>query len=576
MVRVFQKPHRVQRVFRLYFPLLCLITAVLSFSHMKQSRESLLSYALLYAQKNNEVLQASFYQAAEQIATQFSLLNYDTTFRAVMEAESYGDLPPALLDDFRDTVSAKSNLPGGAAISLSSKYTHYSSIFLNSQLEELDSQMPASRRIQTLGLFSPSGTLAGKHYLIFASNYYSKGSRIGSVYITLNPNELIAPLSIINQPGVSFVLADNDGNAVLLDSPSSDKSLPELQQILAQGSDSRYVTQELSLPRLNCTLYSVVDTVVTLEPVRTMYMTSFGALILLIVISFIGNVYLSRALIRPLSEFGQYLTQLRSDRKLLTGPTLPPKKSGCAEIQDIEAQFADLLDSIGALNAEIQRKSDDLHQAELLRKDMEIRNLRSQINPHFLYNTLELIRADATAGRIDQVSAITAAMGRFYRYAVKGSPVVTLQEEMEHVKAYMTIQQERFNGKITVLYNISAEAERIPIPKMILQPLVENAIIHGLEPAGGGGILFVGASVQGEKLTISVRDSGIGITPEKLTELEKLLQSPPPDRNSIGLSNVSERLRLQYGGAGVFRIESSPDDGTCICLELPTTGPEKA
>ena len=159
---------------------------------------------------------------------------------------------------------------------------------------------------------------------------------------------------------------------MLLDSPSSDKSLPELQQILAQGSDSRYVTQELPLPRLNCTLYSIVDTSVTLEPVRTMYMTSFGALILLIVISFIGNVYLSRALIRPLSEFGQYLTQLRSDRKLLTGPTLPPKKSGCAEIQDIEAQFADLLDSIGALNAEIQRKSDDLHQAELLRKDMEL------------------------------------------------------------------------------------------------------------------------------------------------------------------------------------------------------------
>ena len=576
MARLFRKPHRVQRVFRLYFPLLFLITAVLSFSHLKQSQESLMSYTLLYAQKNNEVLQTSFYQAAEQIATQFSLLNYDATFRAVMEAESYSEILPTLVDDFRDTVSSKSNLPNGAAISLSSKYTRYSSIFLNSQLEEMDSRMPDSRRIQTLGLFSPRGTLAGKHYLIFASNYYSKGSRIGSVYITLNPNELIASLPIISQPGVSIVLADSAGNAMLLDNPASDKTLAELQQILTQGGSSRHVTQELPLPRLNCTLYSIVDASVTLEPVRTMYLTSFAALILLIIISLIGNLYLGRALIRPLSEFGKYLTQLRSDRKLLTGPALPPKKSGCAEIQDIEAQFADLLNSIADLNAEVQRKSDDLHQAELLRKDMEIRNLRSQINPHFLYNTLELIRADATAGRIDQVSAITAAMGKFYRYAVKGSPVVTLREEMEHVKAYMTIQQERFNGKITVLYNISAEAERIPIPKMILQPLVENAIIHGLEPAGGGGILFVGASVQGEKLTISVRDSGIGITPEKLAELEKLLQSPPPDRNSIGLSNVSERLRLQYGGAGVFRIESSPDDGTCICLELPTTGPEKA
>ena len=576
MAQLFRKPHRVQRVFRLYFSLLFLITAVLSFSHLKQSQKSLLNYALLYAQKNNEVLQASFYQAAEQISTQFSLLNYDETFRAVMEAESYGDISPAVLDAFRDTVSARSNLPDGAAISLSSAYTRYSPIFLKSQLEELDSQMPDSRRIQTLGLFSPGGTLAGKHYLIFASNYYSRGSRIGSVYITLNPNELIAPLSIINQSGVSFVLADSAGNAMLLDNSASDKTLTELQQILDQGGSSRYVTQELPLPRLNCTLYSVVDTFVTLEPMRAMYVTSFAALILLIIISFFGNVYLSRTLIHPLSEFGQYLTRLRSDRKLLTEPALPAKKSGCAEIQEIEAQFTDLLASIAALNTEIQRKSDDLHRAELLRKDMEIRNLRSQINPHFLYNTLELIRADATAGRIDQVSAITAAMGRFYRYAVKGSPVVTLREEMEHVKAYMTIQQERFNGKITVLYNISAEAEGIPIPKMVLQPLVENSIIHGLEPAGGGGILFVGASVQEEKLIISVRDSGIGIPPEKLAELESMLDAPPPDRNSIGLSNVSQRLRLQYGGAGVLRIESSPDDGTCIYLELPTTGPEKA
>ena len=92
MARLFRKPHRVQRVFRLYFPLLFLITAVLSFSHLKQSQESLMSYTLLYAQKNNEVLQTSFYQAAEQIATQFSLLNYDAPFRAVMEAASYREL----------------------------------------------------------------------------------------------------------------------------------------------------------------------------------------------------------------------------------------------------------------------------------------------------------------------------------------------------------------------------------------------------------------------------------------------------------------------------------------------------
>lgn len=568
MLRFFQRPHRVQRVFWLYFPLLILITAVLSFALVAQSQKSLLDYALLYARKNSEILQASLHQAAEQIGTQFSLLSYDDTFRAIMEADSYSQLTPRQFNDFRDIVSTKSNLPTGAGISLCSKHAHYSNVFLNSQLEWMNSQMPQSRQIQTLGLYSPRGTLMGSHYLIFAANYYAQGERIGSVFITLNPVELIAPLAITNQHGLFFVLTDSSGNAVLLNDAASDKSLAELQAILQQR-DSRYVTEESPLPKLDCTLYSIVDMEATMAPVRRMSMTSFGALFLLIVISLLGNIYMSRVLIQPLSSFSKYLSQLRSDRSLLTGLSTPPEPTGCTEIQDIEEQFAALLTSIKALNAEIQQKSDDLHQAELLRKDTEIRNLRSQINPHFLYNTLELIRADATAGRIDQVSAITAAMGRFYRYAIKGAPMVTLREEMEHVKAYMTIQQERFNGKITVLYNISAEAERILIPKMILQPLVENAIIHGLEPSGGGGILFVGASVQDGRLTISVRDSGIGIPPERLQELEQQLKTPPPTRNSIGIANVSQRLRLQYGSASSFRIESSLDDGTCIYLSLP-------
>ena len=563
---VFRKPHSAKKVFALYFPVLFLITAILSFSLLYQSQRSLLSYALLNAQKSNEVLQTTLCQAADQISMQFALLHYDTTFRAVMEADSFSQLSPDTLDDFRDTVGAKSNLPSGAAISFSSSYTRYSTIFLASQLQTLDAQMPQNRSIQALGLFSPQGTLAGKHYLIFGSGYFSRGAKIGNMYITLNPNELVSTLAVMNQQGLSFVLADGDGNMVLLGGEPQESTLEALTEILFGNENSRrYVTEKTPIPKLNCTLYSVVDTAVSLAPVQTMYKTTFVALLLLILISLAGNLYLGRSLVQPLSQFSQYLSELRKEQTLRSKLTVPPTISGCMEIQEIEGRFSALLESIAALNAEVQQKSEDLHQAELLRKDMEIRSLRSQINPHFLYNTLELIRADATVGRIDQVSTITAAMGKFYRYSIKGSPIVTMKEEMEHVKAYMTIQQERWGGRISVLYNITPEAEKVPIPKMILQPLVENAIVHGLEPAGGDGILFVGASVQDHVLTISVRDSGIGIPPEKLQELEQ----ETPERSSIGFANVRKRLRLQYGSASTFRIESSPNDGTCIYLSLP-------
>lgn len=575
MSKAKKSPH-IKKVFVLYFTILLLITTVLSLSLLKQSQQSLLSYSLLYAQKSNEILQTAFSRAAEQITTQLIQLDYSDSFRTVMEANSYSQLSPETLNDFLKTIRAKSNLPDGSAISVSGRMPWYSASVSHSTLVELDARMSEDRITQSLGLLSPEETLQKKHYLVFGSGYFVKGRKIGNVYITLDPNMLVDSLAIINQPEISFVLADNYGNMMLLSSTSSDMNMDSLEKILqGENSSGRYVTEQTSLSQLDCTLYSIVDTSVVFASIQSMYHATIAALVLLILISLLGSIYFARALIHPLSRFSRYLSELRSNENILTRHSTSIERAACREIREIEEQFSALLDSIAELSAELQQKTNSLHQAELLRRDMEIQNLRSQINPHFLYNTLELIRSDATAGRIDQVSAITAAVGRFYRYSIKGSSIVTLKEEMEHVKAYLTIQQERFSGKISVLYNISPEAEMVPIPKMILQPLVENAIVHGLEPVGCSGILFVGATIQEGVLTISIRDNGIGISSQELAELEQQLLSPPQDRTSIGLANVSERLRLQYGSACAFRIESSPDDGTCIYLELPVFGVDK-
>ena len=249
-------------------------------------------------------------------------------------------------------------------------------------------------------------------------------------------------------------------------------------------------------------------------------------------------------------------------------PALPP--GGCTEIQSIKGEFFALLTSINRLSLEVQRQNEDLHQAELLRKDIEIEQLRSQINPHFLYNTLELIRSDAIDGRIDQVSSITAAMGKLYRYSIKGDPIVLLSEELAYAQAYLKIQQERFAGRITVLYNISREARAVHVPKMILPPLVENASVHGIESSGGAGTLFIGASIDEGFLTVSVRDDGAGIPAEKLEALRRQLTARNRGSGCVGLANVSSRLHLQYGDRCAFQISSLPGDGTSISLRIPT------
>ena len=273
---------------------------------------------------------------------------------------------------------------------------------------------------------------------------------------------------------------------------------------------------------------------------------------------------------RPQVSSSQRPSPRRKARRA-SSPTAPAQRASPPQAaRSIKGEFFALLTSINRLSLEVQRQNEDLHQAELLRKDIEIEQLRSQINPHFLYNTLELIRSDAIDGRIDQVSSITAAMGKLYRYSIKGAPIVLLSEELAYAQAYLKIQQERFADRITVLYNISREARAVSVPKMILQPLVENAIVHGIEPSGGAGTLFIGASVEEGFLTISVRDNGAGIPAEKLEALRRQLAAHDRGSGYVGLTNVSSRLYLQYGDRCAFRISSLPGDGTSISLRIPT------
>lgn len=576
------KSYGVKRVFFLYTLCLIVLMLVLSFALISESERSLTNFTFLYAQKNSELLQTAIHQATSQIDSAFTLLQYDSAFSKIMQATSYSQISPQIIRDFTNLISSKANIPSGATVSISTDLVSYSNIYLKNELEHLDSLMPATRSATSLGIQNPASPIVEKEHLTFGYNYYVHGEKIGNVYISLNAASLAASLPIAQQEGVYFVLADDQKKTVLLHTTDSSPEMSEkLAQLIAGENEltplffflrhNRYALQSAELEGIHCTIYSIIDTTVVTAPLKNMYLFSLSILLLLLGISLIGNTTIHRSIVRPLSNFSRYITELRTKQNILLQPTPPLVASGCSEIQDIEREFTALIESISTLSAELQQKNEDLHQAELLRKNIEIEQLRSQINPHFLYNTLELIRADAIAGRIDQVSSITASMGKFYRYSIKGAPMATLQEELEHVRAYLNIQQERFDGRITVLYNISAETNGVLIPKMILQPLVENAIIHGLEPSGGAGTLFVGAMRSGDMLILSVRDDGIGIAPERLNQLQQQLESLHSRSDCVGIANVSARLHLQYGDRCRFLISSTPNDGTCICLHIPVT-----
>ncbi len=207
--------------------------------------------------------------------------------------------------------------------------------------------------------------------------------------------------------------------------------------------------------------------------------------------------------------------------------------------------------------------------------------LQNQINPHFLYNVLESIRSDAIIAGVPEIGKITEALAVFFRYTTsKMENLGTLQEELANVENYFMIQKYRFDDKLEWKVKLPSADEDIlktPIPKLTLQPIVENAIKHGLEPKVEGGTVMIDIEHSEHVLYISVIDDGIGIEEAKLGRLnEKLARMDSGEssaneggKGGIALINVNSRIRLLMGDEYGVHIFSTPGIGTEVCLTLP-------
>lgn len=234
----------------------------------------------------------------------------------------------------------------------------------------------------------------------------------------------------------------------------------------------------------------------------------------------------------------------------------------------------DRADEIGELNrsfnylqAEIDRLIHEVYEEKLALKNAELHALQAQINPHFLYNALDSInwmlldRGDLAASRIIQ------SLGRILRYSVDThSAFVPLREEIENVENYLIIQKNRFEDRLQYRIAIPPELEDLQVPRLILQPLVENAIQHGLSPRIRQLFIEIEA-VQTEEIRLTVRDNGAGMT--EATRNRVLSQPTVSGQDHIGLTNVDHRIRLIYGEAYGVAITSEPDRGAVVSIRLP-------
>jgi Putative regulator of cell autolysis len=237
-------------------------------------------------------------------------------------------------------------------------------------------------------------------------------------------------------------------------------------------------------------------------------------------------------------------------------------------------------DEIGTIGKGINTLSQDVLELieskvadEKQKKELEFRMLQNQINPHFLYNTLNSIKWMATIQNASGIPEMTTSLARLLRNIAKGtSQLITIREELDLLKDYITIQQYRYGGTLNVNYNIiSEDLYDCHIIKFTLQPIVENAIFHGIEPKGIEGIIDINISKSKEnKIQIEIVDNGIGISEEKIKELLTSKETTSKTSfNNIGVSNVNERVKLTFGNEYGLNIKSELNEYTNMVITIP-------
>ena len=272
---------------------------------------------------------------------------------------------------------------------------------------------------------------------------------------------------------------------------------------------------------------------------------------------------LAYAVTQPINRLSE---AMRSAQEQNFDIKLPNRRKD--EIGRLTESFNDMIGRINTLVNEV-------YQGKLAQKNAEIKALQAQINPHFLYNTLDSINWMLLDRGEKEISDIVISLGSLMRYCIDTkAPLVTLKEEFEYVACYLRIQKNRLEERLCYELDLPECLGMVRVPKFILQPLVENAILHGIEPQQKQGTIRIAAADGGEHVSIAVEDNGPGIPPEALKALE-IPEDMEAEQHGIGLYNVDKRLRLYFGEAHRLKVKNSPH-GASITLSIPKISPEES
>ncbi|MFD2613652.1 sensor histidine kinase [Paenibacillus gansuensis] len=358
-----------------------------------------------------------------------------------------------------------------------------------------------------------------------------------------------------------------------------------VKKLLSQTSDSgyystrdnefngMYIYQKMSTPYLNWTIVKRIPDTTLYENIRQMAEINVFVMSASILIVVLGALYISVLFTKPIKRLIRSITQIEAGR---LNVDIDVGRSD--EIGVLAQRFQGMMKTINNL---IVRE----YRLEIANKTNQLKALQAQINPHFLNNALQSIGTLALQNQERKIYNLISSLGKMMRYNMNtNEALVPLSKEIEHAKAYLQLQGQRFEDKLTAEFRVEPEAAVITVPKMLLQPILENYFKHGYEPLGGNGEICIDCRLEPycdedagyqANLIIEVRNNGKQIPQNQLLELQHKLELPPgsvtegPD-GGVGLMNVLSRLKLYFDDKASMDIENIEPAGLKITLKIPT------
>lgn len=319
------------------------------------------------------------------------------------------------------------------------------------------------------------------------------------------------------------------------------------------------------------------------EVLRNRFGQDFLLLLLSVSVAFFCAMFFSKRIIRPIRDLQEYMTRFTAGDYSLYYDYQDENEVGRLAqcFNEMVTRIGSLMGELNATIKQLQVEKDNVRQEQCLKRTAELNALQAQINPHFLYNTLNSIVWLAAENESEKISLLADNLSRFYEYRIRGRQLLApIRDEIEQIKSYVEIQNIRYGNHVRCSFQVEEALLDKAVIKLAIQPLVENAMLHGLQYKRGDGNILVriARSAEGGNILIEVEDEGIGIAPRQLEYINRSLETCQHMGSSYGISNVNERIKLYFGSQYGLCYQSEPGSGTraIICIPMMDyTAPEE-